>query len=70
MTKEEIENLKTDLKAVLDKYKIGIDFTVGECSDTYGMVDCRMTIVNQDGEIIVDSIQDWYLSSNSDCLNK
>lgn len=36
-----------ELKALLEKYRVSIGFSVGECSDTYGLYDEQVCIDHQ-----------------------
>jgi hypothetical protein len=38
------EEFLKEFRALLEKYNVGIAFTVGECSDTYGLYDEKMIV--------------------------
>lgn len=44
MTDTEIQQFRTELKALLAKYNASINFSVGSCSDTHGLYEEKMVV--------------------------
>ena len=44
MNNSEIQQFRAELKALLTKYHVSINFSVGSCSDTHGLYDEKMEI--------------------------
>ena len=53
-----------DLRAVLSKHRVSIEFGCSECSDLYGVSNERMEIVDSNGKPIVEV--DGYCMDASD----
>lgn len=45
----DIQAFKDELKALLKKHDVSIDFMASDCSDWYGMSDTRMSVVDRSG---------------------
>ncbi len=55
----------TKLANLLDEYNADIEFTCSEGSDTSGLYDDRIIISEREtGARILDTFNEWYLSSN------
>lgn len=55
----------TKLANLLDEYNADIEFTCSEGSDTSGLYDDRIIISERKTEkVILDTFNEWYLSSN------
>lgn len=55
----------TKLANLLDEYNTDIKFTCSEGSDTSGLYDDRIIISERKTEkVILDTFNEWYLSSN------
>lgn len=65
MNKEKRIEFLTKLANLLDEYNADIEFTCSEGSDTSGLYDDRIIISERKTEkLILDTFNEWYLSSN------
>lgn len=65
MNKETRVEFLTKLANLLDEYNVDIEFTCGGGSDTSGLYDDRIIIAERKTEVtILDTFNEWYLSSN------
>lgn len=55
----------TKLASLLDEYNVNIKFTCSEGSDTSSLFHDRLVIAERKTEVtILDTFNEWYLSSN------
>lgn len=59
------ETFLKEFKDLLAKYEVSIDFSVGPCSDTYGLYDDTLTLRDKDNNIIFDSNGNWWIDQHS-----
>lgn len=68
MDEETKSAFRTEFKALLEKYKVHIDFSVGPCSDTHGLYDERVavsyTIPNSYKTEEIISVDGWCISAD------
>lgn len=65
MSEEKRIEFLTKLANLLDEYNVEIEFTCSEGSDTSGLYDDRIIISDRKTEkVILDTFNEWYLSSN------
>lgn len=65
MNKEARIEFLTKLANLLDEYKVNIRFTCSEGSDTSSLYNDRLIISERKTEVtILDTFNEWYLSSN------
>lgn len=65
MIEEKRIEFLTKLANLLDEYKVNIRFTCSEGSDTSSLYNDRLIISERKTEVtILDTFNEWYLSSN------
>lgn len=52
------EEFLLEFRALLEKYNVGISFSVDPCSDTHGLYDEKMVIYHQEPNSI--HAEDWF----------
>jgi len=67
MTEQEIKEFRAELKALLEKYRVSINFSVSDCSDTYGLSGEKMVISHRPHtksfrEVDIIEINGWCIS--------
>lgn len=64
MTEEKIKEFKKELSELLKRYDVGIGFTCGTGSDTYGLYDDRIVIQENGTEKNIIEADGWWLSES------
>lgn len=65
MNEEKRIEFLTKLANLLDEYKVNIQFTCSEVSDTSSLYNDRLIIAEmKTGVTILDTFDEWYLSGN------
>lgn len=64
MTDENIMQLKRELCQLLKKYNVSIHFSCGEFSDTQGLYNDHIVIVDNSNEECIVESDGWSLTSN------
>lgn len=65
MNKEKRIEFLTKLANLLDEYNVNIEFTCSNGSDTGGLYNDRIIISERKSDqMILDTCNEWYLSSN------
>lgn len=68
MTEQEIKEFRAELKALLEKYRVSINFSVSDCSDTYGLSGEKMVISHRPDaksfrEVDIIEIRGWVIDA-------
>lgn len=68
MDEQEIKQFRAELKALLEKYRVSISFSVSECSDTYGLSGEKMVISHRPDpksfrEVDIVEIRGWVIDA-------
>jgi hypothetical protein len=59
MSMDQREQFLSELKALLEKYRVSIGFEVGECSDTFGLYDEKIVIDHRVDGLIFPVWKTW-----------
>ena len=65
MTQKDKREFVKELKALLDRYDVNIQFVCDPCSDTYGIYDAGIAVYENRTDRQVLRTHDWYLDKNN-----
>lgn len=67
MTETEIRAFKVEFKALLEKYDVGIGFSVSDCSDTHGLYDEKLVVYHNKPNLSTEdlfAVDGWCIDKN------
>lgn len=59
MNNDTKEQMLQELNELLNKYNVDLCFTCSECSDTYGLSDDRLVIIDRKTHKIIHDFDGW-----------